>query len=266
MSDFARLKDKLAKLRQRERVSGEGRKLRGAAPEERLSALVTEIDETILPRRLSFSVEGGETVHLVAASRKLQALVAPVPDVPGAEALEGQTLADADAPDVAALKDVLLTIFAGEAPVSIQSQRPDAGFASDVGVPAAVLARSWGLSEVVDVALDSGAVLARFLGDVADDTIAWLQIEGEEVTDKGGASDALDALDEQAANFLDGYFGRYEQMFEDFPEICGTALGPVGEEGVALFFVETVEKSVFLTVKPARLPEISMSLQKLLIS
>ena len=86
MSDFARLQDKLAKLRQRERVAGEGRRLRGATPEALVAAVVAEIDETILPRRLTFQVEGGVDVHLAVANRRLQALMSPVPELKGVEA------------------------------------------------------------------------------------------------------------------------------------------------------------------------------------
>jgi hypothetical protein len=62
MSDFARLEEKLAKLRQRERTVGEGRKLRGVGPDALLAAIVTEIDETILPRRLSFETPAGSSI------------------------------------------------------------------------------------------------------------------------------------------------------------------------------------------------------------
>ena len=58
MSDFARLEDKLTKLRSRERVPGETRKLRGQGSDALLAALVTEIDETILPRQLTLTIAG----------------------------------------------------------------------------------------------------------------------------------------------------------------------------------------------------------------
>ena len=51
MNEFARLEGVLAKLRQKERGAGEPRRLRGTDQDSRLGALVTEIDETILPRR-----------------------------------------------------------------------------------------------------------------------------------------------------------------------------------------------------------------------
>ena len=82
-SDFARLKAKLAKLAQRERTAGEARRLKGGNAGELIAALVTEIDETILPRRLTLTSEG-RALHLAVANRRLQAMLSPAPDVEGA--------------------------------------------------------------------------------------------------------------------------------------------------------------------------------------
>ena len=82
-SDFARLKAKLAKLAQRERTAGEARRLKGGDAGELIAALVTEIDETILPRRLTLTLDGA-VLHLAVANRRLQAMLAPAPAIEGA--------------------------------------------------------------------------------------------------------------------------------------------------------------------------------------
>lgn len=260
LSDFARLEDKLAKLRQRERIAGEGRRLRGATPEALLAGVVTEIDETILPRRLSFSVEDGVTVHLAVANRRLQAMVSPAPGLTGIDvaAVADQPLADAEDTNARAVKDVLLAAFADAKPVSIQSARPAAEvFASDIGIPSNILARAWGVSDTPDEAPSAGALVSGFLSELKDDAVAWLRIEGEDVTDQGGDPEYLDALGEQAAVFLDGYFGKFETLYPDDAGASATAIGPMSRTGAAALFVEAGEVSAFIAAKAEKLPELA---------
>lgn len=266
MSDFARLEDKLAKLRQRERIAGEGRRLRGATAEALLAAVVTEIDETILPRNLSFSVEKGVTVHLSVANRRLQALVAPAPALDGIDvaALAGQPLSDAEDAALGEVKKVLLAAFADAAPVAIQSARPEgAGFPSDVGVPSNILARVWGLAEVSGEELSPEDILSRFLSGIAEDAIAWLRIEGEDVTDQGGDAAVLEQLGDHAAVFLDGYFGKFEGLYTEESFALATLVAPVGPGGHGALFVEIGELSAFVAINAERAPDLAALWQKM---
>ena len=266
MSDFARLEDKLAKLRQRERIAGEGRRLRGATAEALLAAVVTEIDETILPRNLSFSVENGATVRLSVANRRLQALAAPAPDVNGVDAgkLVGHPLADAEDPALGELKKVLLAAFAEAASVSIQSARPEGGgFPSDVGVPSNILSRAWGLSETVGEEISPEDLLSRFLAGIGDDAIAWLRIQGEDVTDQGGDAAILEQLGDHAAVFLDGYFGKFEGLYTEESFALATLVAPVGPEGHGVLFIEIGELSAFIAINGERAPELATVWQKM---
>ena len=266
MSDFARLEDKLAKLRQRERIAGEGRRLRGGTAEAFLAAVVTEIDETILPRKLSFAVEHGATVHLSVANRRLQALAAPAPKLDGIDAgtLVGQPLADAEDPALGEVKTVLLAAFANAAPVTIQSARPEGGgFPSDVGVPSNILARAWGLAEVAGEELSPEDILSRFVSGLGDDAIAWLRIEGEDVTDQGGDASVLEQLGDHAAVFLDGYFGKFEGLYREESFALATLVAPVGPGGHGALFVEIGELSAFIAINGERAPEAAALWQKL---
>ena len=262
MSDFARLKTVLAKLGGRERAPGEGRKLKGGDAEALLAALVTEIDETILPRRLTLGA-GSSGIHIAVANRRLQALLAPAPEVDGAEALAGQPLPDAEDPGVPALKEVLLRAFDGAGPVGIQSRRLDVPFASDIGVPANLLARAWGVSEVAPPkAMSPTEAMTAFLGGLGPD-VSWLRINGEEVADQGGAEDRLVTLGEQAAIFLDGYFAKFEALFDASAPACGTVIAPADAAGEAMFFVEYAEESAFLAAPPGEIAGIARAWQSL---
>lgn len=262
MTDFARLKDKLAKLSERERVAGEGRRLRGTSPEALLAALVEEVDETILPRRLSFAIEGGKTIHLAVANRRLQALVGPASDLPAA--LVDQPLQNAEDQQVADLKEVLLKAFGGVGAVSIHSARPTGGgFPSDVGVPSNILARVWGVSEASEEQLDPDDLMKDFLAGLGDDVVAWLRIQGEDITDQGGDAAALDALGEQAALFLDVYFGKFEVLFPNEAGACATLIGPMDEKGTAALFVEIGDVSAFIAAKANRAVALAAVWQRL---
>ena len=266
MSDFARLEDKLAKLRQRERIAGEGRRLRGSTPDDQLASVVAEIDETILPRRLSFAVEGGATIHLAVANRRLQALAPPPPELNDSAVsdLADRPLHDAEEPAVLGIRDLLLAAFADGAPVAIQSSRPPgAGHPSDVGVPANILARTWGVADASEEDISADAIISRFLSGLGDDAIAWLRIEGEDVTDQGGDPAAAETLGEHAAVFLDGYFGKFDKLYSDGGGACATMIGPMSGVGAAALFVEIGEVSAFVAAKAECAAEITGKWQQL---
>ncbi len=266
MSDFARLEDKLAKLRQRERIAGEGRRLRGGSPEALLASVLVEIDETILPRRLSFHVEDGETVHLAVANRRLQALLSPAPNTGSVLVTDvvDHPLPDAEDPAVIVVRDVLLAAFASGASVAIQSSRPPGrGFPSDIGVPSGILRRAWGIADAELEVLSPGELLSRFIASLDGDAIAWLRIEGEDVTDQGGDASVLETLGDHAAMFLDGYFGKFDALFPGEGGPCATVLGPVDGEGASVFFVDISEVSAFVAARADRILALSGKWQRL---
>lgn len=247
----------LAKLRARERAPGEGRKLKGNDPDGLIAALVAEIDETILPRRLSLYLSGDE-VHLAVANRRLQALLAPAPVAEGGAELVGKPLPDAEDPNVPALRDVLGRVFAQGGPITIKTRRLETSFGSDIGVPANLLGRSWGVQDMAQPkALSADAVLTHFLDGLGEQGVAWLRIKGEEVTDQGGDEDRVAALGEQAAIFLDGYFAKFEEVFPPDAAACATLIAPAADKGDAMFFVEFGEESAFLAGPVALMPAVA---------
>lgn len=262
MSDFARLEEKLSKLRQRERAPGEGRKLRGGGVEALMAGIVTEIDETILPRRLTFTLSNGSAVHLSVANRRLQAIMAPAPDGIDA-AIVDQELPDADDPKVAALGVGLRAVLEGAESLAISSVRPKRLFASDVGVPIAQLERAWGIEVSEAEPADPSEVLGDFLKKITGDAIAWLRIEGEAVTDQGGDANAAAKLGENAAVFLDGYFSKFENAFPEPAISCGTVISPGPDHSAALFFIEFAELSAVISATPDNVLAIASSWQKL---
>ena len=259
MSEFARLEEKLAKLRQRERAVGEGRKLRGVGADALLAAIVTEIDETILPRRLIFETPAG-AVHLAVANRRLQALLAPAPAAIPA-ALVGHALPDVEEPALAELGQALKAVLDQADALPVSAMRLTETFGSDIGVPAEQLPRVWTVAE--STAASPQDILSRFLSSLDAKTVAWLRIEGEEVAAHGGPEAAVAALTEQAAVFLDGYFSKFDAAFREPSFACGTLVSP-GEGGAAgLLFVEIDTISAIVAAPPSGILGIATTWQRL---
>ena len=213
MDDFSRLEAKLSKLRQRAAASGEGRSIRGK-PEQLLAAVVSEIDETILPRELTFS-SGMTSFSIAVANRRLQALtsVAPLENV--SSDLAGKSIADAEDEVLPRVRDTLVELLSSEASWKISSKRQSgSGFPSDVGVPSGPLARAWQVTPSGEGRSNPEATLADYLGSLGKGATAWLLIEGEEVKNQSGPEDVVAGLGNQAAVFLDGYFSKKDTLFQ----------------------------------------------------
>ena len=148
--------------------------------------------------------------------------------------------------------------------MSIQSARPEGGgFPSDVGVPSNILSRAWGLSETVGEEISPEDLLSRFLAGIGDDAIAWLRIQGEDVTDQGGDAAILEQLGDHAAVFLDGYFGKFEGLYTEESFALATLVAPVGPGGHGAFFVEIGELSAFIAINGERAAELATLWQKM---
>ncbi|MEM7718205.1 MAG: hypothetical protein AAF222_03320 [Pseudomonadota bacterium] len=259
MSEFARLEEKLAKLRHRERIPGEGRKLRGTGPDALLAAIVTEIDETILPRRLTFEVPGGH-IHLAVANRRLQALLGPAPaSIP--DGLVGLKLPDVEEPAVAKLGAALKTVLAEAEAVGVSAIRLTETFGSDIGVPAEQLPRVWSVK--ASKTLSASETLEAFLVRLDTKSVAWLRIEGEEVTGQGGPEAIVSGLAEQAALFLDGYFSKFETAFRESSLACGTLISPGDAAQTGLFFIEIDTVSAILSAPTSEILGIATAWQRL---
>lgn len=254
MSEFTRLENVLVKLRQRERSAGEARKLRGGDGDAFLASVVTEIDETILPRRLIFKVADGTEVHLAVANRRLQALLSPSPDIADANELADVALADGQDANLAKLGDVLRKVFEQVETVTIDARRLKAGaFDADIGAPSLGLSKAWGVQVVETRPKVPAEVLDYFLSQITDeDAEAWLRIEGENVTDQAGSAERLADLGEQAAIFLDGYFSKFDALYADDGAATATVVAPGDAGKGAALFVEFAGLSAFVAAKPAR--------------
>lgn len=258
-----RLQAVLTKLRQKEHAPGIGRTLRGTGSDGLIAAIVTEIGETILPRKLTLKPDNGPTLCIAAANRRLQALLAPAPA--SANDLADAALKDADDPNLAKLLDVLKSELAAAKSLSVSSSRlGEVTFPSDVGVPSNILSRVWNLSTTETEPAEPGQSVASFLAGLDNDALGWIQIEGEEVTAESGEEDFIVELSEQAALFLDGYFSKQDSIFGE--GAAAIALGPLGTDGTAVLFVDYDGVSAFIAMPANNLGQIATRWQSVVIA
>lgn len=247
MDDFSRLEAKLAKLRQRAKAAGEHRVIRGE-PDRLLAAVVTEVDETILPREIRFA-SAEASFSIAVANRRLQALMSVFPDRDATAGLVGKAITDVEDAALFDLRNLLAALLskAGEWKIASQRQSGD-GFPSDIGVPSGPLARAWEIAPVGESRANPGAALEAFLGALDARASAWLLIEGEEVKKQSGSEALVADLGNQAAVFLDGYFSKKDLLFQGETGPSGLVFAG-GANGDAVLFLDCETSMAFVLSK-----------------
>ncbi|MEL6167787.1 MAG: hypothetical protein AAFR35_03800 [Pseudomonadota bacterium] len=160
-------------------------RLGGADP---LAAILSEIDETVLPRTLDFSTDAGRRVHCDVVGRRLlkvSDIVSPSP-LPGQAALLGADLdaSQGDAGD--RLRAMFLGAMQGADILSVEAHMLGRDVApGEVGISAALLADMWGFALDPDPPTDAAAVLGGFLSAIEQNVQAGIWMHGEEADSFG---------------------------------------------------------------------------------
>lgn len=201
MSDDKRLKDKLARLAD----DGDGRASPGDDP---LRAIVLEIDETILPRRLTFRAADGAELALEAANRRLLSFLDLPADVAG-EAERATLLAPLPPDDGAALAaaaDALGLFVRRHGPAQVTTGPLDRDLdPSGIGRSASAIAEALGLdlyTPPVPVILPDPA--RGFEAGLAEFALATAILGKDAAPAAGPDAVAVRRLSETGADALDG--------------------------------------------------------------
>ena len=253
MSDFQRLKEMVAKLRSKDRAANDRRTLSGHDSEARLASVLTEINETILPRRLIFRWDDGPGIQLAVANRRLQGILLPSADA--LEPLAGQPLSDPDDELATKMKAALLATLSDAEGASIRAVHlGDDDLGSDAGIAAEALGRHWGLADTGSSDDAPSETLPDFAAGLKSKAVAWLRVEGEDVADQSGSKADVARLGETAAYLLDAYLNGKDALFgaEEGPKAFAVS-GP--EEG--LFFADTGSQTIFVLTKPENLIDVA---------
>lgn len=172
--------------------SDAGREIGAGEPHALLSALLTEVDETVLARRLGFRLaDDRPELRLDVYGRRLSGLAPPAPpNLPAAQAaLFGRPLADDDAPALRALFDGWLTGARGLWVVSEAAAEDRDPLA--MGVAARWLAGQWKLRLDTRPLPTEAAALDAL---VAVPALAWLRRDAAGAESAHGAKPDLARL------------------------------------------------------------------------
>lgn len=237
MKDARRLKDKIAKLAESSGgISASGRQILSTPGSGGLDAVLREIDETILPRRLTFTCDLG-TVTLTAGNRRLMA----VDEITGdrlveAKGIVGLSMTRPDVADLGRLRDALGLAFGSTKEIHVKSSPTENdGLSFADGTTAVALAAAWGvdLADPLSVEPTEADPLEALLGAMPNVPRGWIKLEAGKPTDEGGeaqmVSDLKDFADSADLADLDMLATPEESRF--------IAIGRAPNDGECLVFV-----------------------------
>ncbi len=251
MKDARRLNEKISKLGEASPQAGAGQRdiLAGS---DGLTAVLREIDETILPRRLTLTASAG-SIALTAGNRRLISI-----DQIDGEGLEevkgtaGLSLTRPDVADLGRLRDAFVTAFGETASILVDSKPPEGKAPSFAdGTTAAALASAWGLSLAVqagDEDSDQDA-LESFLGKLPGMSRAWLRLSTGKIADDGGDQEELLRL----KDFADSADLADLDMLSTSEERRFISIGRAPDDGTCLIFVSDKLDAALLLIPAEKL-------------
>lgn len=203
MKDTRRLSDRIGKLARAETADAAGRLVEPGADGTALAAILREVDETVLPRRLVFRRDDGVLTVLASNRRLISVDTAEGPGAGVAADILGVVLNRPDVAMLGQLRAALSASLPGTGPIRVRSLPPTeriADFAS--GTTAAALALAWGVDlspPAADLAAPPapapGTPLDGFLASVGGTARAWLRLDAGSVVGNGGEQDLVARLE-----------------------------------------------------------------------
>jgi hypothetical protein len=194
-----------------------------------LTAILTEIDMTVLPRKLTFRMNDSE-VSLVAGGRRLRGLVMASKDIKGVMGVLGKPVSH-DAPDIIdGLHEIIAQFTSAADQMTVESDDPDAmGGQSEAGVTAQSLADHWNIELHAEPPTPMIA-FARACGDVVT---AWVVLKDESENKTGGDGAKLAVLRAAIADQWPTFSSSVNQLTGDSGFIClNDALGEAGSVAI----------------------------------
>ncbi|WP_342077737.1 hypothetical protein [Yoonia sp. SS1-5] len=194
-----------------------------------MSAILREVDNTVLERTLTFTM-GDVTVSLVAAGRRFRGITAITGDVPDKDDVVGQFLSAEDPDTINTVGAALTAISTAAAKITVlaapvKSSSPSA----DTGVPATALAVTWG----VDLDAAPPPPVERFLAANAGVMGGLLYLVDDKLVEAEGDSEVLQAIwDEQIVAFRTAH--AKVRPDQDGPVLICLENALAGEGAVAL--------------------------------
>lgn len=214
----------------------------GAAP---LSALLAEIDETVLPRQVSVRNDAGQVLLLDLGNRRLFQLVGPAPEGLGALPFDTPLAADDDAV-LATLKAGLDAFVGAGGRFWVKSMAGvNAHGTGRTGLSAAFLSKCWDVPIGIPRATPQQA-MAAFIEAAKPLAVVWVEIAEGEVADVSAGDPAV--AWSQACATVD-WSARLPDVDGDGFRLGTFAADPAPDAGCLV--VAVLGASVFCALLPA---------------
>jgi len=235
------LRDRVKRLAESVQVLQTGfRRLSGNCPESLLRAVLCEIDETILPRRIKLVTDTDQAAYLHVAGRRLMR-VSQSPDEAHSEPSHSAT--------AAVLMGLLQTVFADATKAALSNTRSGPGqISSETGCTATMLAAAASL----DIAPqpDRDPVPGLFTA-LSRHMTAFVTLDpAGNILKLGGVKDWSHRLDTLARHGLDDIDAQLIQSLPS-PEHPGCIMLSAGGSGGAILLYARSQAAGFLAILPA---------------
>jgi hypothetical protein len=190
MSEKRQLAKKLAALTEDALFEGGAMRLGPGGDREALALILEAIDNTVLPRKLTFTVDGA-SVTLAVGGRRLSSVLATNGPVKADAKLVGTLLSNSETKALTKVHALLESVVTRNGAVMLTREEAEGrGGQSDTGVGVATLAEAWDIDPYA-AALPRAERLIRSLGD---DLVAHGRVEDSALKDEQGAPKIIKAL------------------------------------------------------------------------
>ena len=244
ISDLTNLNDRVKKLTHPVHVLANGYlRLQGENTESLLSALLSEIDETILPRRIRLVTNTDQVLHLYVTDRRLMRLARPK---------EQQT---SQAARPSKLIDQLRELLAGATKAAIQSTRANVARShSNPGYTASELA---GVATLELTPPETSDPVPALFTTLASRMVASVTFDpAGNISGRGGNPDWLRQLENLARKSLADIDAQMIQSLSD-PDQPGCLLLSAGDDDGFMLLYARSHASGFMAILPtSELPAI----------
>lgn len=194
-----------------------------------LTAILNEVDMTVLPRKLTFRMNASE-ITLVAGGRRLRGLVKASKDIKGVMGVLGKSLSREDSALLDGLRAILDQFTAAAGQLTVESEEPDAmGGQTDAGITSVALAEIW------DVPLNIAPIspIQLFIRDCGPLVTAWIVMSDIEDNVTGGDGTKLAALKTALNTQWADFSQSVDQFTGDQGFVClNNALGDAGSVAI----------------------------------
>ncbi len=249
MSDKQRLRDKLAKLQQGIGAGDTGgRRLDAENKDGLLSAILQEIDETVLGRLLTLENSKGATIGMEVASRRIMRFIKlPPEDKPGEEAgMVDQAIDTIDGPEAVTFLALLVDLIGEETSLLVRSTKINRTVnPTEIGCSPDALANLWMLGGLYSSEQDGNdQKRLEFIGYCKSVSVCWLQNQTDGKTHKSDEKSETDAL----LPLIEGRLPESEVLAGTNCVVFGDA---ITDENLILAMFSDAERFVCLLQKAA---------------